>query len=85
MMNNSNCVLRVSSRPSFAAIGTGTISLLLSLVLISCGDQDEYDPAHDYFSYANTDAFLTQHVSLDLDVDFESRSLRGSVVRECRS
>jgi len=80
MMNNANCVLRVSSKPLFAAIGTATIALLSSLFLISCGDQDEYDPAHDYFSYANTDAFLTQHVSLDLDVDFESRSLRGSVV-----
>ncbi len=55
---------------------------MMSLALISCGEQDpdEYDPARDYFTYANTDEFLTQHVSLDLDVDFESRSLRGSVI-----
>ena len=52
----------------------------LPLALVACGDKDTYDPAHDYFSYANTDAFITQHISLDLDVDFEAKSLRGSVV-----
>lgn len=38
---------------------------------------DEYDPARDYFTFANTDAFGTGHLSLDLDVDFEQQALRG--------
>ncbi len=54
--------------------------LMCSMVLISCAEKDSYDPAHDYFSYANTDQFFTRHIALDLDVDFESRTLRGSVV-----
>ncbi|HEY5642700.1 MAG TPA: M1 family metallopeptidase [Woeseiaceae bacterium] len=39
---------------------------------------DGYDPARDYFTYANTDAFVTRHLQLDLDVDFEAQALRGS-------
>ena len=53
---------------------------VLSFVLISCGEKDTYDPAHDYFSYANTDEFVTQHIALDLDVDFAAQTLNGSVV-----
>ncbi len=51
----------------------------LSLLLVACGEKDGYDPAHDYFSYANTDEFITRHISLDLTVDFDARSLVGSV------
>ena len=40
----------------------------------------EYDPAHDYFSHANTDAFTTRHLELDLTVDFASQQLRGHVI-----
>jgi leukotriene-A4 hydrolase len=39
-----------------------------------------YDPAHDYFSYANTEQFLTRHLELDLTVDFDQEQLRGSAV-----
>ncbi len=51
-----------------------------SLFLLSCAEKDGYDPAHDYFTFANTDQFVTRHLALDLDVDFVSRSLHGSVV-----
>ena len=37
-------------------------------------------PGHDYHSYANADAVRIRHAVLDLKVDFEARSLRGSVV-----
>ncbi len=41
---------------------------------------EPYDPAHDYFSYANTDQFVTRHLELDLTVDFDKEQLRGSAV-----
>ena len=52
--------------------------LLISFALISCTEKDSYDPAHDYFTYANTDAFVTRHILLDLDVDFAAKKLLGS-------
>lgn len=54
--------------------------VVFPLVLISCAERDDYDPAHDYFTYANTDEFVAQHLALDLDVDFEAKTLHGSVV-----
>ena len=54
--------------------------LIISIILASCAEKDSYDPAHDYFTFANTDAFLTRHIALDLDVDFDENKLRGSVV-----
>jgi aminopeptidase N len=59
-------------------------------VLAACGKTDEiettpYDPAHDYFSFANTSDFVTRHIELDLVVDFEAEQLRGSVVLFLRS
>ncbi|MCH7829526.1 MAG: M1 family metallopeptidase [Proteobacteria bacterium] len=54
--------------------------VVLAIGLVSCAEKDEYDPAHDYFSYANTDEFVTRHIALDLDVDFSTEQLRGSVV-----
>jgi leukotriene-A4 hydrolase len=39
---------------------------------------DAYDPAHDYFTFANTDQFVVEHLGLDLDVDFDAKELRGS-------
>jgi len=38
---------------------------------------DAYDPARDYFTFANTGQFVTEHLALDLDVDFETEELRG--------
>lgn len=46
----------------------------------STGSPDEggaYDPARDYFSYANTGDFLGRHLELDLEVDFQQQVLRG--------
>src|SRR5690349_6914732 len=37
------------------------------------------DGNHDYHSYANTAAFRTRHIVLDLNVDFSRRVLEGSV------
>ena len=54
--------------------------VICSFHLISCGEKDTYDPAQDYFTFANTDQFVTRHIALDLDVDFSGEVLRGSVV-----
>lgn len=39
-----------------------------------------FDLAHDYFSFANTDQFVTRHLNLDLTVDFDKKELRGAAV-----
>ena len=58
------------------------------LFIASCSKQaeevDNYDPARDYFTFANTDQFVTEHLALDLDVDFEAEELRGSAVHTIR-
>ncbi len=59
--------------------------VILSLCLISCGEKDNYDPAHDYFTFANVDQFKTRHVALDLDVDFVEHRLRGFVLLHMKS
>jgi len=35
------------------------------------------DRSHDHFTLANYEAFTTRHLALDLDVDFEARTLSG--------
>ena len=45
---------------------------------------DGYDPARDYFSFANTGQFVTDHLVLDLVVDFESRRLSGKARLDLR-
>jgi len=42
--------------------------------------QETVDLAHDYFSFANTDQFVTKHLNLDLTVDFDKKELRGAAV-----
>lgn len=54
------------------------VAMLGALALSSCA-QDAYDPGHDYFSFANSDQFVTRHLELDLTVDFAARQLVGSV------
>ena len=58
------------------------MTLLLAVLLLGCAgkkpDADAYDPAHDYFSYANTTQFLMRHLALDLTVNFDARVLQGS-------
>jgi len=66
---------------------------LLFLACVSCVQSDEPHPtsiaqdprAHDYFSFANTDDFVTEHLSLDLSVDFEAEELSGSATLVLRS
>ena len=59
---------------------------LLALVACSQDDApvDEYDPARDYFTFADTTAFVTEHLTLDLDVDFDTRALRGFAMLSMR-
>ena len=41
-----------------------TPSLIIFTFVLSACSQETYDPAHDYFSFANTDQFLTRHIDL---------------------
>lgn len=58
------------------------------LIVSSCSSKDEmtddYDPARDYFTFANTGQFVTEHLALDLNVDFESSELRGFAMLSIR-
>jgi aminopeptidase N len=49
------------------------------MVLLACS-RDEYDPAHDYFSFTNSKQFVTRHLELDLNVDFNKQTLSGYAV-----
>jgi len=68
----------------------GRISLvaLAAMLLWACSEkqpeQRAYDPAHDYFSFANTEQFTTEHIALDLIVDFEAKKLLGSATLKLR-
>jgi aminopeptidase N len=64
------------------------ISLVIFLALTACSKDetppDNYDPARDYFTFADTDAFTTEHLALDLDVDFGRKELRGFAMLSVR-
>ena len=65
------------------------ILVLISLVLLAACSRDsepvdDYDPARDYFTFSDTSAFVTEHLALDLDVDFEARELRGFAMLSMR-
>ena len=60
--------------------------LLTAFMLVACSHEEDstpqnevFDPSHDYFSFTNSDQFVTRHIALDLTVDFELRELRGLV------
>jgi len=62
--------------PAFFAL------IAAAFVVTACSNDEEvgvdnYDPARDYFTFANTDQFVTEHLALDLDVDFEAQQLQG--------
>jgi len=66
------------------------VLVTMAFVLNACSKTEEsevtpYDPARDYFSFANTDDFVTRHLELDLVVDFETEQLRGTVVLYIRA
>ena len=52
-------------------------TLLLSACSKDVPEPDTYDPAHDYFTFANSEQFVTEHLALELDVDFDARQFRG--------
>ncbi len=47
-------------------------------------DKKAVDLSHDYFSFANTKQFVTDHLQLDLTVDFSQQELRGLAVLHMR-
>ncbi len=53
---------------------------LVSVLVFSACSRDEYDPAHDYFSFANSNQFVTRHLELDLKVDFDRQILAGNAI-----
>jgi leukotriene-A4 hydrolase len=72
-------------------------ALLFSIfMLVSCSQSDAPTPdspapqkkavdiSHDYFSFANTRQFVTDHIRLDLTVDFEQQELRGEAELKMR-
>ena len=62
-----------------------TLLPLLAWLLAACSlphtvrDGGSHHAGTDPHSYANTDDFVTSHLVLDLDVDFEQRQLSGTV------
>ncbi|MEE8339769.1 MAG: M1 family metallopeptidase [Xanthomonadales bacterium] len=66
--------------PGFTTMLRLLIGGLVSALVLSTCSRDEYDPAHDYFSFANSDQFVTRHLGLDLVVDFDRQTLGGSAV-----
>jgi len=58
--------------------------LIVSFAMFACSKTDapvalvEDSRAHDYFSFANTAQFVTEHLGLNLTVDFDTEQLHGS-------
>ena len=57
-----------------------SLPLIVFVFVVSACSQETYEPSHDYFSFANTDQFVTRHLDLDLTVDFSAEQLLGSAV-----
>ncbi len=57
-----------------------TLSMTIFAFVMTACSQESYDPSHDYFSFANTDQFVTRHIDLDLTVDFSAEQLHGSAL-----
>ena len=65
------------------------VLITTAFVVTACSKDEEavvdnYDPARDYFTFANTDQFVTEHLALDLDVDFEAQELQGFAMLSMR-
>jgi len=64
--------------------------VIVSLAILACSKTDapvalvEDSRAHDYFSFANTDQFITEHLGLNLTVDFDTEQLHGSATLQIR-
>lgn len=61
---------------------------VLTVAACKQGDVPEsprgHDLARDYFSFANTQQFVTDHLSLDLNVDFAAEALHGTATLRMR-
>ncbi len=51
---------------------------------VAPADDASYDPTHDHYSFADIDAMVTEHLALDLTVDFEQRALVGEALLTLR-
>ena len=65
------------------------VLIVITLLSLSACSNDEaevdnYDPGRDYFTFANTDQFVTEHLALDLNVDFGAEELRGFAMLSMR-
>ena len=64
------------------------LAILAAMLIAACSrgtlEQDSYDPARDYFTFANTDAFVTEHLALDLVADFDAKILHGTATLHLR-
>ena len=69
---------------------SAAILLICTLTVAACSQRNAPEPivedtrAHDFFSFANTDHYVTEHLSLDLTVDFEAEQLYGSATLNMR-
>ncbi|MDH3434241.1 MAG: aminopeptidase, partial [Gammaproteobacteria bacterium] len=58
--------------------------LLIVMGSFACSQSNAPAPAahdsrsHDFFSFANTDQFVAEHLQLELTVDFDAEQLYGS-------
>jgi leukotriene-A4 hydrolase len=63
-------------------------AMLAISAAFTCGasttDSGPLDPAFDYHSYANVDQFRTTHLDLDLRVDFQFKTITGSVTLDLK-
>ena len=66
------------------------VTFLISLAAVACSEPEmpetvvEDTRSRDFFSFANTDHFVTDHLALDLIVDFDAEELRGSATLHLR-
>ena len=65
-----------------------TLLLLVASALAGCGPDSsrEHDPAlaRDLYSFANVEQFVTEHLHLDLTVDFDREVLSGTAILQLR-
>jgi aminopeptidase N len=66
------------------------VLVAIALTIFACSNNEgptsvvEDSLAHDYFSFANTDQYVTEHLRLALTVDFDAEELHGSAKLQMR-
>jgi len=64
--------------------------ILIATMGVACTQSETPVPvppdsrSHDFFSFANIDDFVSEHLQLNLDVDFEAAELQGSATLQLR-